>query len=89
MDGWMDGWMVGWMDGCIHNTHTKTHTPQKALEAACWIPLLKAPRAVLAGDHKQLAPTIKSSKAEKMGCVRACVILMSILCLLSVGVGVL
>ena len=43
------------------------HPPKQALEAACWIPLLKAPRAVLAGDHKQLAPTVKSTKAEKMG----------------------
>jgi superfamily I DNA and/or RNA helicase len=24
-----------------------------ALEAACWLPLLKAKRLVLAGDHKQ------------------------------------
>lgn len=39
----------------------------QALEPACWIPLLKAPRAVLAGDHKQLAPTVKSPKAERMG----------------------
>ena len=39
----------------------------QALEAACWIPMLKAPRVVLAGDHKQLAPTIKSNKASKMG----------------------
>lgn len=39
----------------------------QALEASCWIPLLKGPRLVLAGDHKQLAPTIKSVKAERMG----------------------
>lgn len=39
----------------------------QALETSCFIPLLKAPRLVLAGDHKQLAPTIKSVKAEQMG----------------------
>uniref|UniRef100_A0A669QK06 Immunoglobulin mu DNA binding protein 2 n=1 Tax=Phasianus colchicus TaxID=9054 RepID=A0A669QK06_PHACC len=32
----------------------------QALEASCWIPLLKAPKCILAGDHKQLPPTIIS-----------------------------
>ena len=32
----------------------------QALEAQCWIPLLSAKKAVLAGDHLQLPPTIKS-----------------------------
>ncbi|KAI9920143.1 hypothetical protein PsorP6_015603 [Peronosclerospora sorghi] len=36
----------------------------QALEVACWIPILKAPRCVLAGDHQQLAPTIKCTHAE-------------------------
>lgn len=36
----------------------------QALEAACWIPILKGKRLVLAGDHKQLAPTVKSRAAE-------------------------
>ncbi|CAM9856478.1 unnamed protein product [Ectocarpus sp. 4 AP-2014] len=40
----------------------------QALEAACWIPILKGRRLVLAGDHKQLAPTVKSRKAEA-GCL--------------------
>ena len=31
----------------------------QALEAACWIPILHGKRLVLAGDHKQLPPTIK------------------------------
>ena len=39
----------------------------QALEASCWIPILKSKRLVLAGDHKQLAPTIKSDKASGMG----------------------
>ncbi|GAM39967.1 DNA polymerase alpha-associated DNA helicase [Talaromyces pinophilus] len=36
----------------------------QALEAQCWIPLLTASRAVLAGDHLQLPPTIKSSNID-------------------------
>lgn len=39
----------------------------QALEAACWIPLLRADRAILAGDHQQLPPTIKSPEALKGG----------------------
>ena len=34
----------------------------QALEASCWIPLLKARKCILAGDHKQLPPTIVSHK---------------------------
>jgi hypothetical protein len=34
------------------------------LEAACWIPVLKAKRVILAGDHCQLPPTIKSNVAR-------------------------
>ena len=37
--------------------------PAQALEPATWGALLKAPRAVLAGDHLQLPPTILSPKA--------------------------
>lgn len=36
----------------------------QALEAQCWIPLLTAKKAVLAGDHLQLPPTIKSLNAK-------------------------
>ena len=36
----------------------------QALEASCWISLLRGKRAVLAGDHKQLPPTIKCSVRE-------------------------
>ena len=39
----------------------------QALEPACWIPILKAEKVVLAGDHFQLAPTIKSSEAAMNG----------------------
>ena len=33
----------------------------QALEAQCWIPLLTARKLILAGDHLQLPPTVKSS----------------------------
>ncbi|KAL6715486.1 hypothetical protein ACLMJK_006447 [Lecanora helva] len=33
----------------------------QALEAQCWIPLLAAKKVVLAGDHLQLPPTVKST----------------------------
>ncbi|KAL3878418.1 hypothetical protein ACJMK2_030771 [Sinanodonta woodiana] len=39
----------------------------QALEAACWIALLRAPKCVLAGDHLQLPPTILSKEAAKEG----------------------
>jgi ATP-dependent RNA/DNA helicase IGHMBP2 len=39
----------------------------QALEPACWIPILKAKKVVLAGDHYQLSPTIKSDEAAKRG----------------------
>ena len=39
----------------------------QALEPACWIPILKAQKVVLAGDHFQLSPTIKSNEAAKNG----------------------
>lgn len=31
----------------------------QGLEVSCWIPLSKGRRVVLAGDHKQLPPTVK------------------------------
>ncbi|KIC89536.1 IGHMBP2 family helicase [Flavihumibacter sp. ZG627] len=31
----------------------------QAIEPACWIPILKAQKLVMAGDHNQLPPTIK------------------------------
>lgn len=36
----------------------------QALEAQCWVPLLKAKKVVLAGDHLQLPPTIKSLNSK-------------------------
>jgi predicted DNA helicase len=39
----------------------------QALEAACWIPMRRVSRVVLAGDHCQLPPTVKSIAALKAG----------------------
>lgn len=39
----------------------------QALEAACWIAIRRASRVILAGDHCQLPPTVKSMAALKGG----------------------
>ena len=39
----------------------------QSLEPLCWIPLLRAPKFILAGDPHQLPPTVKSIKAHKGG----------------------
>ena len=39
----------------------------QALEPASWIPIMKASRVIMAGDHKQLPPTVKSKEAMADG----------------------
>lgn len=39
----------------------------QALEPACWIPISKISRVILAGDPHQLPPTVKSRNAQKGG----------------------
>ena len=39
----------------------------QALEGACWIPIQKADRVILAGDHCQLPPTVKDPVAAHKG----------------------
>lgn len=39
----------------------------QALEPACWIPIINAKKIILAGDHLQLPPTVKSNEALKLG----------------------
>jgi len=36
----------------------------QAMEAQCWVPLISAKKAVLAGDHLQLPPTVKSTNSK-------------------------
>ncbi len=37
----------------------------QATDSLIWIPLLKSKKIIMAGDHKQLGPTIKSEEARK------------------------
>lgn len=39
----------------------------QALESSCWIALLRAGKCILAGDYKQLPPTIRSHSAASKG----------------------
>jgi ATP-dependent RNA/DNA helicase IGHMBP2 len=39
----------------------------QGLEASCWIPIQLSRKTILAGDHCQLPPTIKSKEAEQGG----------------------
>ncbi|MDZ4780775.1 MAG: AAA domain-containing protein [Planctomycetia bacterium] len=39
----------------------------QSTEPGCWIPILRAERIVLAGDHRQLPPTILSPQAAEEG----------------------
>jgi predicted DNA helicase len=39
----------------------------QALEPGCWIPIAKSQRVILAGDHHQLPPTVKSEQAAREG----------------------
>ncbi len=62
--------MVGAANYILKNTTFKTvflDEAAQALEPAAWIPILKAERVVMAGDHNQLPPTIKSYEAAKAG----------------------
>ncbi|MEO6286170.1 MAG: AAA domain-containing protein [Dyadobacter sp.] len=62
--------LVGANHHTVRNLKYKTVVVDEAgqaLEPACWIPILKGEKVVLAGDHFQLSPTIKSSEAAKNG----------------------
>ena len=62
--------LVGANHYSIRNKRYKTlviDEAGQALEPACWIPILKADRVILAGDHCQLPPTIKSDEAAQKG----------------------
>ncbi len=39
----------------------------QSLEPECWNAILRSKRVILAGDHKQLPPTVKSKKSEELG----------------------
>jgi ATP-dependent RNA/DNA helicase IGHMBP2 len=39
----------------------------QSTEPACWIPLIRSRRLILAGDHCQLPPTVVASKSQREG----------------------
>lgn len=39
----------------------------QSTEPGCWVPLMRADRVILAGDHCQLPPTVLSKEAAKQG----------------------
>ncbi len=62
--------LVGAANNLIRGMSFKTvfiDEASQALEPACWIPVLKANRVVMAGDHFQLPPTVKSIEAARNG----------------------
>jgi len=62
--------LVGSNSTYLYNRTFKTlfiDEASQALEPACWIPIMKVDRVVMAGDHFQLPPTIKSVKAAREG----------------------
>ena len=62
--------LAGAANRILDNQHYHTlvvDEAAQALEAAVWIPLQKADRLILAGDHRQLPPTIKNPEAACAG----------------------
>lgn len=62
--------LVGANNSYIFNRTYKTlfiDEASQALEPASWIPIMKAHRVVMAGDHWQLSPTVKSREAAASG----------------------
>ncbi|MFT4565319.1 MAG: ATP-dependent RNA/DNA helicase IGHMBP2 [Saprospiraceae bacterium] len=54
------------LEGMIFDTLIIDEASQ-ALEAESWTAILRAKRVIMAGDHQQLPPTVKSSEALKLG----------------------
>jgi len=62
--------LIGASNKIIKDMYFKTviiDEASQSLEAECWNAMLKADRVMLAGDHKQLPPTVKSAEASKLG----------------------
>lgn len=62
--------LVGANSSYLQNRTFKTlfvDEASQALEPASWIPIMKCGRVVMAGDHWQLPPTVKSLEAAKEG----------------------
>ncbi len=62
--------LIGANNGLLRGKQFQTvfiDEASQAMEPACWIPVFKSKRIVMAGDHFQLPPTIKSLDAAKQG----------------------
>jgi ATP-dependent RNA/DNA helicase IGHMBP2 len=62
--------LVGAANKAIRHLHYDTvfiDEAAQALEPACWVPISRTNRVVLAGDHCQLPPTVKSFLADQKG----------------------
>lgn len=62
--------LIGTANDSIEGLHFKTVVIDEAsqtLEPECWVAMLKAEKVILAGDHMQLPPTVKSNEAKKLG----------------------
>lgn len=62
--------LVGASNNILDGQHYSTlfiDEAAQALEPACWIAIRRANRVILAGDHCQLPPTVKSIAALKAG----------------------
>jgi len=62
--------LIGTSGMHLRNRHFDTlfiDEAAQALEPACWVAISKANRVILAGDHCQLPPTIKSVQAGRNG----------------------
>lgn len=62
--------LVGANNSYLSNRKFKTvfiDEASQAIEPANWIPIMKAEKVVMAGDHWQLPPTVKSKEAGKEG----------------------
>jgi len=62
--------LVGAAHNLLHNRKFQTvfiDECSQAIEPANWIPIMKAQRVIMAGDHLQLPPTVKSREAATQG----------------------
>ncbi|MEM9327686.1 MAG: AAA domain-containing protein, partial [Bacteroidota bacterium] len=62
--------LIGSNSDYLRNRQFKTvfiDEASQALEPAAWVPIMKAERVIMAGDHQQLPPTVKSLEAGRAG----------------------
>ncbi|MDH5609439.1 MAG: AAA domain-containing protein [Cyclobacteriaceae bacterium] len=62
--------LIGANSQYLHHRTFKTvfiDESSQAMEPAAWVPIMRAGRVIMAGDHLQLPPTVKSAEAAKNG----------------------